>query len=79
MNPAQTLNRSIVRTLPVLPIVLLILAGCGGGETPTAVGKVAGLFLVGLAGSLGKVYKNPAEMGETIEFVCTEIQLNVLR
>lgn len=46
---------------------------------PRAEGKVAGLFLIGLAGSLGMDYKNPAQMRETIEFVCTEIQPNVLR
>lgn len=42
-------------------------------------GRVAGLFLIGLAGSLGKDYKNPAQLSETIEFVCAKIQPNVLR
>lgn len=46
---------------------------------PRAEGKVAGLFLVGLAGSLGKDYKNPAQMRETIEFVCADLQPNVLQ
>lgn len=46
---------------------------------PRAEGKVAGLFLIGMAGSLGKDYKNPAQMSETIDFVCTELQPNVLR
>lgn len=44
---------------------------------PKAEGIVAGAFLIGVAGSLNKDYKNPAQMRETIEFVCTEMQPNV--
>ena len=40
---------------------------------PAAGDVTAGAFLIGLAGSLGKDYKNADEMRETIEFVCTEL------
>jgi spermidine/putrescine-binding protein len=39
----------------------------------------AGGFLIGIAWSLGKDYKNEAQMTETIDFVCTQIHPNVLK
>lgn len=46
---------------------------------PRADGIQAGAFLIGLAGSLGKDYKNADDMRATIDFVCTQIQPNVLK
>ncbi len=43
---------------------------------PQAEGIVAGAFLIGVAGSLNKDYKNLDEMRETIEFVCTQMVPN---
>lgn len=39
----------------------------------------AGGFLIGVAWSLGKDYKDPAQMSEAIDFVCTKIHPNVLK
>ncbi len=38
----------------------------------------AGAFLIGVAGSLGKDYRNPQQMSEAIDFVCTRIVPNAL-
>ncbi len=46
---------------------------------PRAQGVVAGAFLIGVAGSLGKDYKNADDMRATIQFVCEQIQPNVLK
>lgn len=39
----------------------------------------AGGFLIGIAWSLGKDYKDEAQMTEAIDFVCTQIHPNVLK
>lgn len=39
----------------------------------------AGGFLIGVAWSLGKDYKDPAQMTEAIDFVCNSIHPNVLK
>lgn len=39
----------------------------------------AGGFLLGVAASLGKDYKDPAQMKEAIDFVCNSIHPNVLK
>src|SRR5581483_2201067 len=36
-------------------------------------------FLIGLAGALGKDYKDAAQMSDAIEFACAQIQPNVLK
>lgn len=46
---------------------------------PKAGDVVAGAFLVGVAGSLGKDYKNSQQMSEAIDFVCTQIYPNALK
>ncbi len=46
---------------------------------PKVNGIVAGAFLIGVAGSLNKDYKNADDMRATIEFVCTQIHPNVLK
>lgn len=46
---------------------------------PKARDVVAGAFLIGVAGSLGKDYKNPQQMSEAIDFVCTQIYPNALK
>lgn len=40
---------------------------------PKPEGKLAGVFLLGVANALGKDYKNPAQMRAAIETVCTQI------
>lgn len=46
---------------------------------PRAEGIPAGAFLVGMAGALGKDYKNPDRMRDTIAYVCSQIVPNALR
>jgi len=46
---------------------------------PKAGDLLAGGFLIGVAGSLDKDYKNPDEMREAIDFICTSIAPNVYK